>query len=277
MKHARLLILLLILATVSVDLAATVMITPMRDTRPSLVLSVAFVSLPMSQIGLLSAWAALGKTPAPWRAVGLVLPLALWSYLMGISWATAGSSPAIVITSRETLYLVTEALAIVALLGTGRAAGLKLTTVGEAAMSDDQEARRRYQFSLGYLFSWLTATAIVLAALGYTFDLSRLATPGQPFSGDYVIAAPAHAILVSASLYVVLAKGRRFLRGAVGLAALVTAAGLLWRVNRGVRTAGLLVASQAIWLILSLSVVRVAGYRLVWRRRSAPPQPPRED
>jgi len=277
MRHARLLILLLVLATVSLDLAATVTFTPLRDSHAPLVLYLAFVSLPTSQIGLLSAWAALGKTPIPWRAVGLVLPLALWSYLMGTSVGAPGSLAATIVSTRETFYLVTEALATVVPLGIARAAGLRLAAVDEAPASGDQAARCRFQFSLGYLFSWLTATAIVLAALGCTFDLSRLAPKGMPlYFRGIVIAVAARVILVSASLYVVLARGRRLARGLVGLLALAAAAGLVW-LHRDAVTMGLCLATEALWLTGSLAVVRVAGYRLVWRRRSALPQPPDED
>jgi len=274
MRHARLLIPLLVLATVLVDLAAAVMIAPIRSGG-TVALWMVFLSLPMSQVGLLSAWAALGKAPAPWRAVGLVLPLALWSKVMGTLLGGPGSLSATEESSQWTFYLLMEALATVALLGTARAAGLQLTGVDEAAHPADPRTPRRFQFSLGRLFSWLTAAALVLAGLGYTFHLGRLGLRSRDFRSMTIIAAM-NVILLSAALYVMLGRGRRFVRWLVGLAALVAAAGLLW-LHSDVVPVGLIIGTGAVWLLGSLAVVRVAGYRLSWRRLSGPPQPPNED
>jgi len=271
MRHARVLIPLLLLATVLIDLAAAVMIAPIRS-GPVVAYWMVFLSLPMSQVGLLSIWAALGKAPAPWRAVGLVLPLALWSKLMGTLLDGPGSPSATEESSQWTFFLLMEALATVALLGIARAAGLQRTCVDAAARPPDPRTTRRFQFSLGYLFSWLTAAAIVLAALGYTFHLSRLALDARDFRSMVIIAA-ANIALLLAALHVMLARCRRFMRWLVGLAGLVAVGGLVWLHSDG-EPVRLILGAEAVWLVGSLAVVRVAGYRLVWQRPSDAPQPP---
>jgi hypothetical protein len=234
-----------------------------------------FLSLPMSQVCLLAAWAALGKTPAPWRAVGLILPLALWSYMIGTVLEPpdpAGSPSASTMTSQWTFFLLLEAAVAVALLGSARAAGLHVTGAVDRARTGNQPTPPRLQFSLRYLFAWLTAAAIALASLGYTFHLGSLALRAWDLRVMVVLAVVNVAVLLAA-LSALLTAWPRLLRWLIGLGASVVAIALLFSSPRDPGP-GLLCGGVTVWVLASLAVVRVAGYRLAWRKRGLTAQSP---
>jgi hypothetical protein len=270
MRHARVLILLLLLATVLVDLVAV--LNAGTEPRPGAPTPfwIAILSLPMSQVCLLAAWAALGNTPAPWRAVGLVIPLAVWSKVTA-SLLMASIAPAPeTITSQWTFFLLMEALAAVCLLGVARAAGLHGTGAAYPAQAEAAASRRPFQFSLGYLFGWLTAAAIVLAGLGYTFSLSQLDLRARDLREMATMAALNVGMLLGA-LYAMLGTRRWLLRW---LVAIVPGAAAAWLSLPREPLWAILVGCTAAWIVGSLAVVRAAGYRLAWRRGGFPAQSP---
>jgi len=279
MRQARLLIPLLLLATVLVDRVAVLeAAAEPRFGAPSL-FSMAILSLPMSQVCLLAAWAALGsRTPAPWRAVGLVIPLAVWSKvtasLVGASAAPAPETMA----SQWTFFLLLEALAAVGLLGIARAAGLRAIGAPYPAEAEAAASSRPFQFSLRYLFGWLTAAAIVLAGLGYTFSLTHLALEARTLREMATLATVNVGVLLVA-LYATLGTRRRLLRWLVALVAIALAAAAAMPPRRlvlDVPGGVILVGCTAAWIVASLAVVRAAGYRLAWRKRPSPgPSPGR--
>lgn len=268
---------MLVLATVLVDLVAVLKAAAGSGGFGLPPLSFFVVlCLPMSQVCLLAAWAALGRTPAPWRAVGLILPLALWSFIMG-SLLERPIPDALSVpnrmTSRWTFLLLLETAGAVALLGIARAAGLHVTAAADRAQTGREPTPRRLQFSLLYLFGWLTAAAMVLAGLGYTFSPSQLALEAEDWRHSVSVAAINVGMLL-AVLYAALGTRHWLLRWLVALVAMMLGAGVAWLWLGYELLGAIVVGCTAAWIMGSLAVVRVAGYRLAWRRGSRAGQPP---
>jgi hypothetical protein len=176
-------------------------------------------------------------------------------------------------TSQWTFFLLLEAAVAVALLGSARAAGLHVTGAADRARTGNQPTPPRLQFSLRYLFAWLTAAAIALASLGYTFHLGSLALRAWDLRVMVVHAVVNVAVLLAA-LSALLTAWPRLLRWLIGLGASAVAIALIQLLFSSPRDPGLLCGGVTVWVLASLAVVRVAGYRLAWRRRGLIAQSP---
>ena len=105
----------------------------------------------LGQIGLLSIWTALGRWAAPWRPVVLTATIVAWYW---VEWKITGGSDLLVI-----LQLV--AAATVAILAAARCFGLRLFLPDVDPVENDGP----WQFSLARLFAWTTSLSICLGLL----------------------------------------------------------------------------------------------------------------
>ncbi|NQT39347.1 MAG: hypothetical protein HQ581_17755 [Planctomycetes bacterium] len=215
----------------------------------------------LTQSTLLATWASLGGRPAPWRLLGVGLALGL---LIGPT--PPASREALPIWSLLMMFLLgTVATGLTLLL-------LRLLGLGLVNCPDEpvRLAPRRLQFSLGLLFEWTTATAVVMGVCAYV---------PREFFAEFAVWRSLSGILLV-----------WFAASSVALGALCVS---LWAARLGARIATLFVIQgtaitvvavvidnpdairegiipcflvSTAWLVGSLWFVRIAGYRLVWRR-----------
>jgi len=263
MRRPGLLIALLIVATVLVDLVA-LSVAPSRPEGPHPGMILLF-SLLMAQVSLVALWAGLAGRSAPWRVIGLVLVVALWSALLAV---VLDYAPPVNIASIWTVLLLAQALAVFVPLSVARAMGVRLVSLDDLdAVEERGIGRSRLQFSLAYLLGWTTAVAVTLGLLKYTVDYRIL----PPYLGAWrqlSVVAVGNASMALAVLWALLGARRPGLR--VLLLCLTTAAAIAsdrWLAGMDPFWASAsLCLGQALWLAGSLAVFRVCGYRVVRRK-----------
>ena len=268
MRRPGLLIALLIVATVLVDLVALSAVVSSGKEEPHPALIVLF-SLSMAQVSLVALWAGQAGKSAPWRVIGLVLVIVLWSALLAVALSYA---PPEAIASIWTVLLLMQAVAVFVPLSVARAVGVRLVSVDDLdAIEEGGTGRRRLQFSLAYLLGWITAVAVTLGLLKYTVDYRTL----SPYPGLWwklFVLAVGNAAIALAVFWALL--GTRWPGLRIPSLCLLTAAAIasdrwlgdlnpFWAISA-------LCLIQALWLAGSLGVFRVCGYRVVRRRRAGP-------
>ncbi len=254
-QHARLLIGLLVAASVLVDLVVLTVAGPFFGPAadwpdPA---AIGFASLAFSQVSLLAIWLVFGGGAVWWRWVGTMLGVAFWSVLSAIG--GAGSDCA------ATLLAQTSIVAVVALLL--RLAGGRLSALGRSNLGQCTGTRKPFQFSIRHMLGWTTALAVTLALLRCLGTYGLL----QSYSLDVWPIHVGYATIALVAFWVTLGTGHWRLRLMTTCLVVVAAMATLTMPNLSRRTGlfALYVLFQMPWLLASLLVVRMAGYRLVWR------------
>jgi hypothetical protein len=249
MKGRRLLIGLLLLATVLVDLVALLSTIPTHDW-PGIPERVLF-SLALGQISLTATWAVFGRTGLPWRVAGLALLLAACNAGLYFSFP----EESVYDVSGFVAFSGTQTALVAGVWIAARLMGVRLIDA-----TADRSGNRPPQFSILSLLACLTAVAVSLGVLQYISGL-RLLNQGNRLLGAAPIFGANVAVCV-ATCWVILGTGGRVLRGVVvplGTLGVVFACYQATGENYVVVLFG---AFQAVWIAASCWVVRVAGYRL---------------
>jgi len=270
MRQARLLIALWVAATLLVDVVAlSVAAAADRGSPPSwphpgvLVL----FALSMSQVSLAAIWTGFVGRSFHGRVMGLMLVAAMWSRY--VAWIVAPSQ----IDDYACLYgslLLAQTIAILVALTVARLSGARLVRADRADVEDDgSSGPARFQFSLREMLSWTTMLAVVLGALRYTVDHHLF----PAYLGDWrqlAVLSLANAIPALLAVWAALGTGRTTTRAmalALATAAAIGAGGTLAEVV-SLRAYAALCILQVVWLLASLCVFRVAGYRVVRAARA---------
>lgn len=278
MRHVRLLVILLVVATLLVDLVvvslvASHQIVPADWPHPA---AIALFSLCVAQVSLLAIWTGLGGKSLPWRILGLLLVIGLWSRL--VAWTIDRPDTEDVFVE-WTWVLLGQTVVILVPLWAARLRGVRLTRASSEDWTEETASpRSRFQFSLGHLLSWITVLAIVLGLAQYTFrydDLFWLVAAWHLVA----VYGISHAALALAGFWAVFGTGRAWLRCLllVPTTAAAIGASYLWTgiEDLGPYTGFFLL--QVLWAVASLSVFRVAGYRITriaQLQREEPPDSP---
>jgi len=275
MRNRWVLIGLLILATVLVDLVVWSIV--LSDSGPSpppaALVEVARLVLPSlacAQVSLVAIWVALGGTSLPWRLVGLIVVVASWVGLVAV--ARSAAAPEKFFETYGTVFLLSDAIAVLGPVAVARFAGVRLGTTTEILSTPDPLANRgRWQFSLGYLFSWLTAVAVTLGLLKWTIDYQVVPSLLAQWD-EMTVASVGSAAIALVALWTALGTRRPALR--IGLLGVTTVTAIaFYRLLGGLHLwlpAVLICLVQVFWLLASLGVCRVAGYRIVFRSPVGP-------
>jgi hypothetical protein len=265
MQASRLLILLLLLAAVLVDL---VMLSAVGSYGagffqwPHPILAVLF-SLAFSQVSMAAIWAGSSYTSVPWRLAGLVGVVTLWS--VALAWTAVGGVAGYGKDDWSVL-LLGHAFFILWILTFVRAKGVRLAHCLKRSAEPEEN---RWQFSLGHLFAWLTATAIALGLLRYTIDFDS-PTAGRHLD-EIVLIGSCNAVVSLATLWAALSD-----RGLVWRVVVVclAAGGVLslpllrgGGVDSSCFSWAVLWILQIVWLAAWLFVLRTAGIRFLRRNR----------
>ena len=264
MGHVRLLVILLVVATLLVDLVvvsvvASHQIVPTGRPHPGVD---ALSTLCIAQVGLVAIWTGFGGKSLPWRILALILTIGLWSRLL--AWTDDFYDDASVVNAC-TCLLVAQSIVILIPLGALRLRGVRLVRSCDEHPSEQvAPARGPLQFSLGHLLSWITVVGVVLGLAQYTLEFEELM--GLLSANRWVlpVVAVGHGGLVLAGLWAVLGTARLRLRWLVALVAVAgtIVATLLWPGHQDPLTYSGLCLVQVLWVVGSLSVFRVAGYRM---------------
>jgi hypothetical protein len=281
MRPARLLVILLVVATLLVDLVVVSAVLAMHPIVPALLSHPAVIALfafCMAQVSLIAIWTGFAGKSLPWRILVLALTMGLGTRLL--VWTTGPHSDIehAFMVNYLTWLLLGQSLVIVALLCAVRLRGVRLVRPGNGHPPEPvAPGRGRFQFSLGYLLSWITVLAVILGLAQYTLPFRGIWGLLTPASWDDTVYVVSHAGLVLASLWAVLSTGRLWVRclvAVLAIAATIVAnhlgtgiAGPLWHYAA-------LCVLQVLWVVASLSVFRVAGYRMTRTPRIQAEGPP---
>lgn len=263
MRGSRLLIGLLILATLLVDAVAVVLVQGKDLRHPTWIL---FCSLAISQVSLLAIWAGLGSKRTPWRVLGMATGVVAWSWVGPAVLVLSTAYDQFEFETLTTLFamsLLTIALSVMLPLSIARVAGLCVAGPSHGSLPPSPERGLRWsQFSLGNLLGWTTAVALLLSMVPYVLhgdQLGRLSWPGG------VVIAVGRAAIALTGLWMVLGARRLWLR----ILLLCSANGGLaafWLLPYGAPGTlvenGVFLVLPTLLLVGSLGVFRVAGYRL---------------
>ena len=260
MKQARLLISLLLLATLSVDLAVLVLVSVDESDWPELLVAVLF-ALAFSQVSLASIWVALGRLSAPWRLTGAFLVVAAWSVALSYNLLAYWD------TIEWMAMLLIQALVILGPMLVLRASGVScVRATEESPATEGQDDHGKRQFSLRYLFAWITATAIVLGIAQYSTRQETLPPWNYNLWGEAGVFAAVHIVITCSSLWI--AFGTRWLILRVILLAMIvlaTAIGphlLNYIADDRSIAISLMFGMELLLMLVSFWVIRVAGYRV---------------
>ncbi len=265
MTAGRLLISLLIVASVLVDGVVLSLVGLQRgapaELWPHPALGVLF-ALCFSQVSLTAVWAVLSARTVPWRLAAAALVVGSFSSAL----AALGKGTVKAAAMEWIVLLLGQSLIVVAPLLVARARGVRLVEPSQLDSTRQGAADRSpWQFSIGYLFGWITATAVVLGMTKYTVDFDHLVL--APYlRTDAGILAVGNSLIALTGLWAVLGVSQPMRRCAVfwltvaGVLALYTC---LSQHRSYAFVLAVVCVLQAMLLAGSLGVCRVAGFRLV--------------
>jgi hypothetical protein len=270
MKNPRLLVVLLLAATVLVDGVALSVVSSGREyVRPPGSAELFLFSLGMGQVSLVAIWTALGGRSLPWRVLALALTIMAWARLL--AWSLLDAEEVLWWQTLYNLLLAAQSAGVVLPLFVARFARLELTRASDADRTQRTAAGPSgLQFSLRYLLSWITVVAVVLGLFQYAFNYRALWALGAADWRELAVHSLGDAALALAAFWVALGARRPVLRA---IALPLTTAAVIAVYNTVLRMptfwvfVGLCVV-QVVWLVGSLWVFRVAGYRIAWRQNA---------
>ena len=217
------------------------------------------MSLATAQGSLLGIWVALGGPPTPWRLIGAVVTL------VGLMWVLYAAFPGSGVEVWA-YFMLAQSLATSLPLLALRFRGL---AVALPDPDDSAPQMQKLQFSLRSLLEWTTALAVLLGTLQMTTE--EFQKPFTSWQGLAEIGALlcADALLALAALWMALgarSPGARMLM--LGLVLVGSAFAIASTLDDSLLLTWipLFVLLSTLWLIASLWVFRVLGYRLIWRR-----------
>jgi len=262
MQASRLLILLLLLAAVLVDLVLLSAVGTFEYGSfdvPHSILAVLF-SLAFSQASMAAVWAGLSDAPLQWRLAGLVGVVTLWSVVLA---SDLGGNATSHQSDDWSVLLLGQSLLILSVLLVVRSRGGRLVNCHKTN-ADPEE--RRWQFSLRYLFSWLTATAIALGLLRCTINYDSLIRGGNEWIEICLIGLINTAVGL-ATLWATMSLGRLAPRALAPCMTIVGSLALLLLTQLAIDYLfwALLWLLQVLWVWVWLRVLQMAGVGFIWR------------
>jgi len=215
------------------------------------ILGFPLLALAPSQASLLGLWAAFAGRGSAWRSI-VVVVLVVGHYVL---------NDRVFDSAEMQFWLAVEAMQVLPwLLAMLVARSLGLRLIREIGGEGDL-----FQFSLRQSLGWMTAVAVLLTAMRWMpedFPTSFLRPSGWAIPGGC-------SLVAVASVWLTLGRGWLPIRLLL-LPIAVVAATTILKFGIGfldVWVYAVLMACEAAWLVASLLVVRIAGYRLVWRWR----------
>lgn len=231
------------------------------------------LSVALSQGSLLAIWAVCGGRPTPWRVVAAIVGIVVWIWVLGEPawveqdpwWSWSWS----LLWGYCVCLLLCQMVPVTGLLLLARLVGVGVT---HGSHSGTTTSRPRLQFSIRSLLEWTTALAMLLGTFHYIpedFFISISSLP--PWRVLSIIAIVGSGVLIApAALWTALGTRLPLARYCTLLVAVAAAVATMTLVLGEDEFGYSLVfgIGQTVWLVGSLWVFRLLGYRLVWRRRT---------
>ncbi len=269
--HAhRILVPLFVIASLTVDLLLVGSLSS-RNAWPN-GFGAAVLGMAVGQVNLATVWGVLGYGGLPWRVAALLI--------VPIGWGTAIAEFAPQIKSDYHgaatwgVHFLTQTVSFAAILVLIRLYGAVLLLDDPA--SSDRRIRRR-QFSVGYLFAWLTSTSLGLSALKSTFDRVKLQETNLAWSGTLILGLTG-AMIGLTTLWLILDTRGRWKKLAAIFVTAVPVLCVMGAMPFFVFRAPVVGGVYLLWLVAGLysvvgwTVLRMSGLRLVWLGERKPEQ-----
>jgi hypothetical protein len=227
-------------------------------------LGIAIFAAVLGQASMLALWAGLGGRPGPWRMTAAIVALGA---LAGALWSRRDTDEIGFFLFFGYLAL-TQLLVMSVLLTAGRLWGLELRDVAANDGAAAELGRPWFQFPIRAIMSWTAAVAVLLAVSHY-LPLD----PFQEIIGDWTVSL---AIFTSSALVALgafwIALGARWSVARYAVLVATTIVGIVWlyvavREDSALWEFFVFFLTQIVYIAASLWLVRLAGYRLAWRRR----------
>jgi len=274
MHTARVLVGLLLLATLLVDLSVVVWSRSLGPERSGNDVHVGIVaSLVLTQVSLLAILVSLGRPTSPWPWVGLFGGVLLGAVFFSCHLHDGQLGPLLACLVFFSLQAALVAVVLIAFPWAARR--LRRFERGPTG----EGSQRRFQFSIARVFAWTTGVAICLGsaqlALAGTFDLSDT----LDWLAVGVAISLASALLGVCAAWFALGQGHVWLRAFLFVATVPLGMEVNHLAGANGGSPGRLFllsvfAAQAVLLLASLGVVRMAGYRLGHPEAAPAHQPP---
>ncbi len=271
MQANRTLIPLLIVASLAVNLCCIALLS--RQAKwPDAVVALA-MGLAAGQINLVTLWGVLGHRRLPWRIVGLLAVPVAWGF--AIFARAPNILPAYTAVVVWGVHFLTQTVLLASILFVVRLRGALLLPWD---LSLTRLPARQMQFTLRYLFAWLTSTAIVMSLLKTTFNQAALKVTDFDWSGILGLGFSGAAIGLASAWPVLDARARfsRFVATvvtAVPLIAVVAAIGFLVDDADILTAVSVLLFAAGTYSAVAWAVLRTGGYRIAWLSAQSPPSP----
>ncbi len=259
MRANRILIPLLIVATLTYDLVLVSSITE-RNRWPDMLVAT-LLGLAAGQVTLATFWGVLGRDHLPWRiAMPMIVPLA-WS--VAILLTQGKVFPAYRAPLEVAVRLLMQSASLALILVPIRWHGARLLHSDSTTIAPPLH---RGQFSLRYLFAWMTAAAVTLALFKTIFQHVETIEPFLP--GPKYLFVDAAGILLGLTVAGLVldthSPKTRFVAAlSVGVPTVCILLALGFPVSR-VRAQHTLWLALGIYSAIAFAVLRIAGFRIVW-------------
>ncbi len=221
------------------------------------------------QAVLLAIWAGLGGGPLPWRLAGMVAGIALCT---GLEYFDDISGIFVTLTMAR----LAQVFHVVTILLAARLSGLGLPLLSEGGSCEVSHSEKpKLQFSLGYLLGWTTGFAVLLAILRCIGSYEEEAMSLVIWWRDDALMLVSIAVIALAAVWTALGTRWPVVRVLLlGLSVAAESASAAWEhlavypffLSFWWRVLAFSSLPHAAWIVGSLWVFRIAGYRLVWRR-----------
>jgi formylglycine-generating enzyme required for sulfatase activity len=212
------------------------------------------VALAVNQMSMAGIWMGLGRTPSPLRMLGAMGVFIAWAFLCG--------------PELEAVVLMIPFATISVCLLLARWRGLYCVDTFDP-VSRAESDRPRWQFSISSLLAWTTVLAIVLGVFKWLDLIDWILNPRFQMADAVPLAGL--TLIAVAALWMALGA-RPFLRRtpALVLAEVVSiSTAYVTEEPRVSANIAWCMVLDAVFLVGSLLVFRMAGYRVRWRRALA--------
>ena len=260
MRHHWKSIGLLLLTTVLID--GVIAIIVRGGSSPDFSLS-AFLALMLSQTSLAGIWMGLGRTPSPLRMLGAIGVIIAWGFVFN---SRNGPSVEDVII---VLMIPFATISVCLLLARWR--GLHCVDTFDS-VSRVESDRRPWQFSISSLLAWTTVLAIILGVFKW---LGLLASVPHPHlrTAEVLILGPGVALVSFAAIWMALGARSPIRRAPALVLAEAISIGAVCLIESphslDLAIVAWFMTLDAVFLVGSLLVFRMVGYRVRWRKRLA--------
>jgi len=226
--------------------------------------NVGYIGILHSHGCLLGLWASLGGKVTPWRLVTAVVGVA------ALTWVFYETEYHYGVRDANWIFFTFLQVCLVSLvLWVARLLGVELNDTLAAEPTEAAVQQRPWiQFSIRSLLAWTAATALLLGTIPWLLKGPFGESIFLPW--DFEIVVVLCPSLIIGTIAVWGALGTRWKTGRyVAIIATPAACSIVtWKIiDENLTVCSIFFCTQFAWILILLLLIRLAGYRLIWRRR----------